>query len=218
MYDKENALDKIENFRDLAKYTNKIKPRMIYRSSHLAPHCSEGYYNELIEGFEIKSIIDLRWPTETKRFAYSDVSIESINYANIPLLDTLLNKKDVTRFIPYNEKGGFYEVIPKYFKSQIKTVFERFAFAETPIVIHCWSGKDRTGMIIALLLLLLGTSEEEVLKDYLATGSTTSKEKIQPFFDIINEHGNVREYLASTGLTNNILNQIIQRFGKQESD
>jgi protein-tyrosine phosphatase len=191
---------------------------MIYRSSHLAPHCSEGYYKELINGFEIKSIIDLRWPTETKRFPYSEVSIANINYANIPLLDTLLNKKDVTRFIPYNEEGGFYEIIPKYFKSQIKAVFEQLAFAETPIVIHCWSGKDRTGMIVALILLLLGTSEEEVLNDYLATGLTTSKEKIQPFLDIISKYGTVRNYLSSLGLTNNILNQIIQKFRKEETD
>lgn len=214
---RETAVDKIPNFRDLAKFTNRIKPRMIYRSSHLAPHCSEDYYCELVEGFEIKTIIDFRWPTETKRFPYSEDSLKGLNYVNIPLLDTLLNKKDVTRFIPYNEKGGFYEVIPKYFKNQIKTFFEQLVFVETPIVIHCWSGKDRTGMMVALFLLLLGTSEEEVLKDYLATGLTTSHEKIQPFFDIIKEHS-IRDYLISTGLINNTLNQVIQKFGKQHTD
>ena len=181
MQDRESALDKVPNFRDLAKHTNKIKPRMIYRSSHLAPICSEDHFRELVEGFEIETIIDLRWPTETNRFPYSEESIQRIRYINIPLLDTLLNKKDVMKFIPYNEKGGFYEVIPKYFKSQIKAIIEQLIFAEAPILIHCWSGKDRTGMIIALILLLLGTSEEEVLEDYLATGLTTTKESIQSF-------------------------------------
>jgi protein-tyrosine phosphatase len=212
MQDKESALDKIPNFRDLAKYTSKIKPRMIYRSSHLAPHCSESYYHDLVDGFEIKTIIDLRWPTETNRFHYTPNAIKERNYVNVPLLDTLLNKKDVTKFIPYNEKRGFYEIIPEYFKSQIRSIFEQLVYLETPIVIHCWSGKDRTGMIVALILLLLDTPEEEILDDYLATGLTTSKEKIQPFFDIINSYGNVRDYLLSTGLTSSILKQIIERF------
>ncbi|MCG3222218.1 MAG: tyrosine-protein phosphatase [Candidatus Heimdallarchaeota archaeon] len=214
MQDVETALDKIPNYRDLAKYTSKIKPRMIYRSSHLAPHSSEDYFGELIEGFEIKTIIDLRWPTETKRFPYSEETIKEINYVNVPLLDTLLNKKDVTRFIPYNEKGGFYEIIPIYFKNQIKSIFEQLVYVETPIVIHCWSGKDRTGMMVALIHLLLDTAEEEILEDYLATGMTTSKEKIQPFLDIIASHGDVRNYLSSAGLTNSILNQVIQKYSK----
>ncbi|MCG3226701.1 MAG: tyrosine-protein phosphatase [Candidatus Heimdallarchaeota archaeon] len=214
MQDVETALDKIPNYRDLAKYTSMIKPRMIYRSSHLAPHCSEDYFCELIEGFEIKTIIDLRWPTETNRFPYSEESIQNISYVNAPLLDTLLNKKDVTRFIPFNEKGGFYEIIPKYFKSQIKSIFEQLVFVETPIVIHCWSGKDRTGMIVALILLLLDTSEEEILEDYLATGLTTSKEKIQPFFNIIARNGGIRNYLTSTGLTNTVLSQVIRKYSK----
>jgi protein-tyrosine phosphatase len=214
MQDVENALDKIPNYRDLAKHTSKIKPRMIYRSSHLAPHCTENYFCEITEGFEIKTIIDLRWPTETNRFPYAEESIKDIKYVNTPLLDTLLNKKDVTRFIPYNEKRGFYEIIPEYFKNQIKSIFKHLAFVETPLVIHCWSGKDRTGMIVALILLLLETSEEEILEDYLATGMTTSKEKIQPFFDIITSYGDIRKYLVSTGLTSNILNQIVLKFSK----
>jgi protein-tyrosine phosphatase len=35
-----------------------------------------------------------------------------------------------------------------------------------PFLIHCAAGKDRTGMVIALLLLLLGVPEETVLADY----------------------------------------------------
>ena len=42
-----------------------------------------------------------------------------------------------------------------------------FAHAENlPIIIHCIHGKDRTGLIIALLLLLLGVDEPTVVLDY----------------------------------------------------
>lgn len=36
-----------------------------------------------------------------------------------------------------------------------------------PAVIHCTTGKDRTGWILAVLLLLLGVSYDDVLDDYL---------------------------------------------------
>lgn len=35
-----------------------------------------------------------------------------------------------------------------------------------PIVVHCIHGKDRTGLIIALVLLLVGLEEETVVLDY----------------------------------------------------
>lgn len=45
-----------------------------------------------------------------------------------------------------------------------------------PLVIHCTHGKDRTGLIVALLLLLLGVEEAAVIKDY-GISSSMLKEK-----------------------------------------
>ena len=36
-----------------------------------------------------------------------------------------------------------------------------------PIVFHCTAGKDRTGFAAALILLILGVSEEVIIEDYL---------------------------------------------------
>ena len=204
----------ILNFRDLAKKTSKIKPNLIYRSSHLAPHCKESYFKDFRKEYPFKTILDLRWPTETNRFPYSQDFLKHILYENFTLIDTPLNKKDWSKFIPYNEKGDFYEVIPKYFKSQIKGIFETLIFAETPIIIHCWSGKDRTGIIVALILMLLDTPEEEIISDYLETGLTTTKEKIQPLIDFIKRSGGINSYLLSTGLTSSQLNQVILKYKK----
>ena len=37
---------------------------------------------------------------------------------------------------------------------------------QLPALIHCTAGKDRTGLVVALLLLTLGVTEETVLADY----------------------------------------------------
>ena len=43
--------------------------------------------------------------------------------------------------------------------------------AETPAVFHCHGGKDRTGLVAAVLLLALGVDRDTVLDDYEATSS-----------------------------------------------
>ena len=46
------------------------------------------------------------------------------------------------------------------------------AVAEAPdggVLVHCYAGKDRTGMTVALLLSLVGVSDEDVADDYALT-------------------------------------------------
>jgi hypothetical protein len=50
---------------------------------------------------------------------------------------------------------------------QIAKALRVFAYPENfPVIVHCIHGKDRTGLIIALLLLTLGVPEEIVVLDY----------------------------------------------------
>jgi protein tyrosine/serine phosphatase len=38
-----------------------------------------------------------------------------------------------------------------------------------PVVVHCMAGKDRTGVVCALALSLLGVSDEDIATDYALT-------------------------------------------------
>src|SRR5699024_422133 len=42
--------------------------------------------------------------------------------------------------------------------------------SRVPTLIHCAAGKDRTGILIALLLAVLGVSEQDIIDDYALTG------------------------------------------------
>ena len=48
---------------------------------------------------------------------------------------------------------------------------------EGAVLWHCTSGKDRTGVTAALLLLALGASWETVLEDYLLTNTQTQQQR-----------------------------------------
>ena len=50
-------------------------------------------------------------------------------------------------------------------------MFEHLLQADTPLVMHCTAGKDRTGVAVALILLALGVPRALVLQDYLLTNA-----------------------------------------------
>jgi protein-tyrosine phosphatase len=62
---------------------------------------------------------------------------------------------------------GNYRAMPAAFQPHVANLIDALIADETPVLIHCTAGKDRTGVLIALLLRLMGASNEAVLRDYL---------------------------------------------------
>lgn len=54
-------------------------------------------------------------------------------------------------------------------------VLELLVAADGPTLIHCAAGKDRTGVLIAILLRAAGVTEDAIVADYVQTaGAMTS--------------------------------------------
>src|SRR5258708_2677453 len=63
-----------------------------------------------------------------------------------------------------------YRLFARDHSAEFKAILDRLIEPDRrPAVIHCTSGKDRTGFAIALVLLSLGVSEETALEDYALT-------------------------------------------------
>ncbi len=62
-----------------------------------------------------------------------------------------------------------YSLTPEALRPKLRTVIQAIADGETPVLIHCTAGKDRTGVLVALLLLALGVPEATVMEDYLGS-------------------------------------------------
>ena len=60
-----------------------------------------------------------------------------------------------------------YAAIPGALLPHLSTFVDAILAGETPVLMHCTAGKDRTGVLVALLLLLLGVPDEHVVVDYL---------------------------------------------------
>jgi len=71
-----------------------------------------------------------------------------------------------------------YRALPAAAAGHLAKIFTRVAGRHLPLVIHCTAGKDRTGVVIALLLAALGTPRAEILTDYLASGTRLNPQVI----------------------------------------
>ena len=64
------------------------------------------------------------------------------------------------------EWGAKYTEMAEACRDWIKTTLELFSGSRGAVLFHCTTGKDRTGIISALLLGLCGVSDEDIIADY----------------------------------------------------
>lgn len=70
--------------------------------------------------------------------------------------------------------------------SEIRAVFDVLTKDESyPILIHCTQGKDRTGLIIMLLLLLVKETAEDVPLTAIAADYAKSETELKPELDAL---------------------------------
>ena len=67
----------------------------------------------------------------------------------------------------------------------IKNILETIANSENGVLFHCSAGKDRTGIITAIIFMLCEVQENEIIKDYML-----SKENLKYKFEKIKNDNN----------------------------
>ncbi|KAF2810219.1 tyrosine/serine phosphatase-like protein [Mytilinidion resinicola] len=101
-----------------------------------------------------------------------------------------------------------------------KEVYQVFAvLAESgnwPVMLHCTQGKDRTGLTVMLVLILLGVPREAIEKDYLVSEPNLLSEKEERMKEI--ESIGLTEHFASCPpeLVPEVLNHITEKYGSVE--
>jgi protein-tyrosine phosphatase len=59
--------------------------------------------------------------------------------------------------------------------AELRQALEIIASADEPLVFHCASGKDRTGLVAALVLALLEVPEDDIVRDFALTELATDR-------------------------------------------
>ncbi len=157
------------NVRDLGGYAadgRAIAWRQYYRAG--APSRLSTADIERARALGIRTVMDLRRDDETERDeTRAEDALGAVTY-RIPVvrtadaLDSYVTGPGISaeRYLAYLEVGG----------DAFRAVFELLGDpASYPVVVHCSAGKDRTGVVSAMALELLGVQREAIEMDYAMT-------------------------------------------------
>lgn len=126
-----------------------------------------------LERYGLRRVIDVRSSFETRHWPDPFASMEypGIEYVHIPMFDQL-NSSGMRGQIPARMLDVYLRLLDDDADS-LRRVFEALDLGDEPgcVLFHCRAGKDRTGVIAMLLLGLAGVSDEDIVRDYVATGS-----------------------------------------------
>ncbi|USP75325.1 hypothetical protein yc1106_02599 [Curvularia clavata] len=100
---------------------------------------------------------------------------------------------------------------------EVAQVFQVLAQPESwPLLVHCTQGKDRTGLVILLVLLLLNVDPEVVKKDYELSESELASEMDERLHEI-SAIGLSRQFaLCPSDLVPSVYSHILDKYGSVE--
>jgi protein-tyrosine phosphatase len=113
--------------------------------------------------YGVRTVIDLRRSDELHVAPNVFASSSEIVYHHLSLLaDTLPERKVTPRSLP-----DVYRMILEQRQEQLRQALATLAApGGFPAIVHCTAGKDRTGLIVALLLGLVGVPAVTIVEDY----------------------------------------------------
>jgi len=187
-------------------------------------------------GYGVARIVDLRWHDELAADPPRDVDVEVVH---VPVFPDLGDAAWEAAEANLGDRGREYAWL-------LETGADRFSQALTavaeadggPVVVHCAAGKDRTGLVVALMLRLAEVPLEAIIEDYVLSGRNlaaligpwiesapdeTERERRRyvgqttpvaiehAVQDVERRHGSVRDYLRSAGAADDTLAGIRER-------
>lgn len=171
----------IDNFRDFGGYPvaggGRLRMGRLFRSGHHGAATDEDL--ALLGGLQIGSVFDLRGPQERARapgrrpdgFTAFIYEVEGESGRMSDEMTAAFH-----RATPEEAKAIFafsyaYLATTPKMVAAYRAYFQAAAEIDGPSIIHCSAGKDRTGIGAALMMKALGAHEDDVMADYLLTGT-----------------------------------------------
>ncbi|MEI4790651.1 tyrosine-protein phosphatase [Bacillus sp. FJAT-53060] len=209
-----NQFTNISNFREVGglQTTDKmmIKQGMIYRSADLSRLTKQDIV--LFSKLGIQTICDLRSTSERKSHPSKIKELDKIVHIPMQPDNMMPSKRTMFRMLTTEGKSLSFTPIMKDLyqrmlterKKEIQQVFTLLSDEKNyPLMLHCTSGKDRTGFLSALIQLTAGVPIPTVLSEYMRSNEgvqmlvkrqerfirmmslyRVSKEQIQPLLGV----------------------------------
>ena len=135
-----------------------------------------------VKDYGIKTVIDLRAPKEIEDCGNPYKDDPNVKFYNIPLFNGNPNDtKDATMdYIRTHTLGDYYVIIAEEMANSLVEILRLLLNSESVTMFHCAHGKDRTGVVAALLYLICGASRENIILNYKVSYDYL-KDFLEPF-------------------------------------
>jgi protein tyrosine/serine phosphatase len=163
------ALEGCLNFRDLGGYPTEagrtVRWRHVYRSDalHLLTAADVARVRDELG---VQTVIDLRSTAELESDGRGRLAGESLGFLHLPLFDGVVTAEAPARAMTLADR---YVLLAAQARARIARIVTTLAEADGAVVYHCAAGKDRTGVVSAVVLGLLGVRDEIIVADYAAS-------------------------------------------------
>jgi len=116
--------------------------------------------------YGVNTVIDLRTQAEAANFPSPFAAPDyGPAYLNLPVIDdAFMARVNDTAGIPQR-----YRLMVDHRQEAFGQIFSALARIEGPAVVHCFAGKDRTGLVAAMALALAGVDDDAIAADYAET-------------------------------------------------
>ncbi|MFF3457319.1 tyrosine-protein phosphatase [Streptomyces sp. NPDC002730] len=172
------AFERLHNFRDLGGYGtadgHTVRWGRLYRSDSLAK--LDGADLDRFLALEVRTVIDLRYPWEIEaRGRVPDR--EGLSYVNLSVEHRPYDQATIDPGVdPWRFLADRYAEVALDGAKELRQALEVIASNTSgPLVFHCASGKDRTGLLAALVLALVGVAEDDIAADFALTELATDR-------------------------------------------
>lgn len=156
------------NFRDLGGLTasdgRKVRPGLVFRSDRLTGLTSDD--RAQLSSLGIRRVFDLRSDLELAEHGAGEFSAEEDRHRHVPLVSISLSISDPRIDWSKVDLGARYIEMMIEGRDVIRSIFEHLAGEHGATLFHCTGGKDRTGVVAAVLLRTLGVPDETIVADY----------------------------------------------------
>jgi protein-tyrosine phosphatase len=162
------------NFRDLGGYPTadggSLRWNTLYRSDTL--HRLTPSDVDVFASLGLRTVIDLRSKSELSEYGRLRTDAGTVDWHHSPMLDNLNARGRTPAAVPTEDyaAGSFYMRVLEAFRDSVVQTFRLLAGeGALPAVFHCTGGRDRTGMVAALVLDMVGVPDGIIGDDYLLT-------------------------------------------------
>jgi protein-tyrosine phosphatase len=122
---------------------------------------------QLTEHYGLRTVLDLRTQRESDLDGVGPLAAAGVRRLDAPFVNgRALNPVKDTSKPAYLDYRTLTAIAADSLAQSLTALSEPGAL---PALVHCSAGKDRTGIVVALVLDLIGVDREAIIADYLAT-------------------------------------------------